>query len=177
MNANKNKNTASTAGTLLNGLVLVAGMILLLLEVSTLKHTVGATRLVIAGIVAGLVLYAALTPLRRRALLRQDEQFAATLLLLAGLAGGATATFSHLNHALGREAAAESLPVLGKQFTERTSKAAARWSVQLQYRGQGKWIDIPPADWAQLEPGQAYATRVIDGALGLPVLACPAGCR
>lgn len=155
----------------------VAGMGLLIVEMSTLVNTVGAARIVGMGVASGALLLLGFQRVGLAAALEEKQRTAGVVLLGIGLMAGATATISHVNHAGGREASPEPVAVLEKQFKERTSKSPAQWKLKVRYQEAPKLIDVPEAEWNLVEPGQTYNARVIAGAFGYPVLSCPAPCR
>lgn len=172
------RDQGSFLGTLLNGVVLIAGLALLMLEMSTLRNTLGATSLVLAGFAGGGLLFVLLAPLRRRAVVREQDRIAAAAFMLAACIAAATAAASHLNHRLGQALPTpEPLLVMGKEFHQRTSKSPAYWTLQLRYRARDKWIKVPQEAWEGITPGDAFPTPVLKGALGAIVLACPEPCR
>lgn len=157
--------------------VSVGGMLLLILEMPALVNTMGAAQLAGMGFMAG---SGELYLLYRGGLataLPEKQRGAGLALLLVGLFAASTALLSHLNHRGGHEAAAEPVTVLDKAHQEHTRKRDEYWKLRVRYHEKEKWIDVSPAEWAQVEVGQAYQARVIAGAFGYPVLACPGSCR
>lgn len=155
----------------------ITGMGLLIVEMPTLINTVGAGKITALGLLAAGGLMVLLHRAGFSAALEQKERSAGIILLLIGLAGGAIALLSHLNHRGGREATAEVVTVLDKQFKERSSKSPAQWKLRVRFREDDKWLNVSEAEWDAVEPGQPYRATLIDGAFGFPVLACPAPCR
>lgn len=155
----------------------VIGLGLLVVEMSTLVNTVGAGKIAGMGVVTGILLMLGFQHLGLVAALEAKERTGGVALLLIGVAAGATAAISHLNHTGGHDAPPEAVAVLEKQFKERSSKSPPQWKLKVRYREQAKLIDVTEAEWNPVEPGQTYSARVIEGAFGYPVLSCPAPCR
>lgn len=98
------------------------------------------------------------------------EASSAGLLTGAGVLLLAVCTASWANHELAGRAADVEVTVIGREYREPTPKTREEWRLIVDVRGRREDVVVSRHEWARSVPGARVSMRMMDGALGFPVL-------
>lgn len=101
---------------------------------------------------------------------RRREASSAGLLTGAGVLVLALCTASWTNHAFARRGATVPVMVIGREHREAGSRSAEQWGLIVRVRGRREDVAVSAAEWARSAPGAQVPVRIVEGALGFPVL-------
>lgn len=160
------------------------GMIWLLFELDWIENAVGGRGFVV------LVLGAAVVPaywagrwLARMAHPEPDffagshpkpdprsEAAGAGVLTGVGLLLLALCTASWFNHERAADTAPVQVTVMGHKYKESSPKTREEWRLVVQVQGRREDVVVSEDEWSRAAPGERISMRMLNGALGYPVL-------
>lgn len=101
---------------------------------------------------------------------RRREAGSAGLLAGAGALVLAVSGASWANHALATRAADVPLTVVGRAFRESSPRSREEWRLIVHVQGRREDVVVSAGEWSRSAPGARITMRMMDGALGFPVL-------
>ena len=101
---------------------------------------------------------------------RRREASSAGMLTGAGILVLAVCIASWTNHELAGRAADVEVTVIGREHRESTPRSPEQWRLIIDVRGRREDVVVSRYEWARSAPAARVSMRMMDGALGFPVL-------